>query len=234
MHRISVNFLHARFAPVIYNCINMYCCHCGVKITHTNEFCGECGGKISSKQPAVANVVKPITEAPPAPHESKEETLSFNAFFENRKKFVKSNKRKIVKKDVAEEVKINVSMLRFINNALRQVNGSRTPVMISVSANYDEVKRAAYTKLKRYVPELQSFKYSDLELCYRTGDIALTLPGTNTEFSVEKYKEDLGVKYSQMVLYLKPYYADRERSSCSESEDSAEALVEKKDRRFVS
>ena len=46
---------------------------------------------------------------------------------------------------------------------------------------------------------------SSYRLAYRNGETVKYLPGTEIEFSVKKYKEDLGVGYSSILVYLIEY-----------------------------
>lgn len=159
----------------------MKCFHCGAEVK--SKYCPECdlhNGKGDKKN-----------------------LQSFTAYVNSGKfKKIKNPKKSIVNK---EECTIHVCLLRRVKNSLRQVNGSRTPVKIFSNADYNEVKQQSFDKLKRYVPEMKDYKYTDIELTYRSGERALYLPGTPTDFTLEKYKEDRGCGYSKITMYLKPW-----------------------------
>ena len=46
---------------------------------------------------------------------------------------------------------------------------------------------------------------ADIKLVYKNGELARHIPGTNTPFILRDYKEDLGVGYNSISLYLLPY-----------------------------
>ena len=92
------------------------------------------------------------------------------------------------------------------------VAGSRTPVEVSEAADYHELKRVAFEKLNRYVVEIKTnYEIEDLELVYKSGEVAHYIPGTHQLFTLKTFKEDLAAKYSEILLYLKPVsYSDDE------------------------
>ena len=202
----------------------MFCSQCGVWLNEETQFCRSCGAKtrlLSKKQAENKSAAKATTKDAPK---------SFNDFLKCRIK-VKCKK----KQEKVQEVTVYVSMLRRVNNTWRQISGSRTPVTVAVSADYEEVKKAAFSKLKRYVPEMH-YDYCEVELCYRSGGVALFLPGILTEFSLQNYKNDLGVKFSQIVLYLKPYenensdhHSDSEPDTINMNQPPAGALDDQND-----
>jgi len=63
------------------------------------------------------------------------------------------------------------------------------------------VLNAGYEKMKQYNPSFKAALYQTM-LTYKSGTRVRFLPGTNIPFTVKLYKEDLGVSYSRIVLYL--------------------------------
>ena len=158
----------------------MQCFYCGIELGSNQHYCSNCGLQQTKKS-------------------DKRQLKSFTEFMKS------SNiKKKIKKDDSKQNITIHVGMLHMVKNSYRQVQGSRTPVFVESYADYDHLKRVAFDKLQRYVPDMVEYGYCDMELSYRSGKSALFLPGTLTEFTLERYKEDLGCKYSQITLYLKP------------------------------
>ena len=144
----------------------MFCQHCGVQNPKQHQFCGSCGKQLATGS------------------NSKEKFIpkSFNEFIRQKPTMGKGKGKE--KKVTPSTVMIHVSMLREVSNSYRQVNGSRTPVLVPIDGDYDLVKKLAFQKLQRYVPEMEGYDYSDLELCFRSGESALHLPGTvNFELS---------------------------------------------------
>jgi len=86
---------------------------------------------------------------------------------------------------------------------MKHVVCSRTPVEVMESVDYTELKHTAFEKLKRYVPELSGCKIEEVELVYKSSIVAYFIPGTTRNFILRSYKEELGCKYSQVILYLR-------------------------------
>ena len=213
----------------------VYCHYCGTEITGKNQYCHSCGGKLHKsikKQEKVSKVTNDASQENVSKEtnnvskekvnkEKNEGKKSFQEFLKERNK--NRGKHKMAKKQHHEdtEIMIHVSMLRLVNGGYRQISGSRTPVAVKVDADYDKVKKAAFDKLKRYVPETIDYEYPDLQLCFRSGESALCLPGTLTDFTLKLYKDNLGVKYNQIVLHLKPFERENGEISLSRSDDES-------------
>lgn len=167
----------------------MYCKHCGKRsLSISALYCTSCGKKLV------------VAEGEKKKKKHKEFVASISTKRTNNlppKTNVKKNKH-------PEKVKIYVSCLNNVKGLLKQVTGSRTPVEVSETADYSDTKFVAFEKLHRYVPELAEFNLEEIDLVYKSGNIAFYIPGTQIPFTLKSYKEDLGCKYSQILLYLKP------------------------------
>lgn len=187
----------------------MFCFNCGENINE-QKHCHECGLQQTKSS-------------------NKRNLKSFKEFVvESRGKGPKHKTENGAKKKIEKKVTIHVGLLHTVKNELRQVKDSRTPVTVDVSYDYDGVKRAAFDKLKRYVKKaMTDFHYGDLELCYRSGESALFIPGTIMDFTLEKFQEDCGRKYNQMTLYLKPYnYETSDEEQDDDKEDEKDKEVD--------
>ena len=151
----------------------MHCFSCGTDIGSLNKYCPNCGLQQTKTKTAT----------------NKRELKSFDDFIKSSK-----YKKKTKLDENTKSVTIHVGMLHKVKGCYRQLNGSRTPVFLEMDSNYDTVKKAAFDKLKRYVPEMIEYDNCDLELTYRSGQCALFLPGTLDEFTLKKYRADLGCK----------------------------------------
>lgn len=174
----------------------MYCSECGTDCG-TKKFCNFCGEPLlSNKQsPAEPPNKKPMTFKDFMEKKGRERTSTFKP---------KTNKKD--KREMSETV-IFASMLRRSNDddALKQVRGSRCPVKCLVESTPVELKRVVYEKMKRYNKEVSNYEIHELKLCYKDGEQIRFIPGTRTPFTLKAYKEDLGVGYQAVGVYLLPY-----------------------------
>jgi hypothetical protein len=112
----------------------------------------------------------------------------------------KAKKKKIEKK---EEVLINVGLMDVdFTGSLKRVFGKTLPVKLSTDMNYDEVLERSLKKWKDY--DRTFSKERDYVLAYPDTNLARTIPGTDEEFILKKYEEDLGKSYSRITLFLAP------------------------------
>ena len=96
-------------------------------------------------------------------------------------------------------------------------------------AKYAEVFSLALTKREAYDKSFDT-KLS-WKLVYPDGQLCLTLPGqTEQEFTVQKYKEDLGKPYNRITLYLCPEEPDLLPETDSSDENTYDRKGEQKTR----
>ena len=100
---------------------------------------------------------------------------------------------------------IHASLLLAVKGALIQERGFRLPVAVNVFWDHVDLKKAIFDKCKRYNATVKKLELSDVELVYKSGEMVRFIPGTNIPFTVKVYREDLGVSYHAIVLYLLPY-----------------------------
>lgn len=98
---------------------------------------------------------------------------------------------------------------------IKRLKGSRLPVKVSVDWGAYQLKKAVFSKFERYDNVVKGRQISSFRLSYKNGETVRYLPGTKTEFTIKDYKNDLGVGYSSIVIYLVEY---QYLSSDSESE----------------
>lgn len=90
----------------------------------------------------------------------------------------------------------------------KQVRDSRCPIKCQPTVDHIQLKQVVYDKMRRYNSEVALYKMEDLKLCYKNGERIHNIPGTDTPFSLKAYKDDLGVCYHTIVVYLMPYESD--------------------------
>ena len=87
--------------------------------------------------------------------------------------------------------------------SLKRIFGKTLPVKLSTDMNYDEVLERSLKKWKDY-DRTFSQQERDYVLAYPDTNLARTIPGTDEEFTLKKYKEGLGKSYSRITLFLAP------------------------------
>ena len=86
--------------------------------------------------------------------------------------------------------------------SLKRVFGKTLPVKLSTDMNYDEVLQRSLKKGKDYDRTFSQER--DYVLAYPDTNLARTIPGTDEDFTLMKYKEGLGKSYSRITLFLAP------------------------------
>lgn len=76
------------------------------------------------------------------------------------------------------------------------------PISVRKTATDITVKRLALEKHFAHNKALQIENNTEWLLLYPDFDVVLYLPGTQEQFTVEKYKESLGRNYNRLNLYL--------------------------------
>ena len=99
------------------------------------------------------------------------------------------------------EVFINVGLIEANEKGIVSIKqGSRLAIKIAKKFSSIEVARVA---VKKHADHDQFFCGSDeYVLCYPDQSILQFIPGTNIEFTVERYKKEIGKPYSKIDLYL--------------------------------
>ena len=93
----------------------------------------------------------------------------------------------------------------ILKSDLRQDRGTRLPIKVDVNWDSIQLKRAVFEKFKRYNLSFSMYEIEDVKLVYKSGEIIRYIPGTKVPFTVRGYKEDLGVGYHAISVYLMPY-----------------------------
>lgn len=197
----------------------MFCCNCGGQLEQKFKFCPSCGTNSSSINSSAseegtsqgtsstttsvpvrknASNSTPVTSAPVPSFSSYKKVKEA----ERRSHFQpKTKKKKIEKK---EEVLISVGLMDVdFTGSLKRVFGKTLPVKLSTDMNYDEVLARSLKKWKDY-DRTFSPERRDYVLAYPDTNLARTIPGTDEEFTLKKYKEGLGKSYSRITLFLAP------------------------------
>ena len=82
---------------------------------------------------------------------------------------------------------------------LQKVRGSRMPIKIEKSMDYDTILEIAK---KKHGDHDQYFcSLEDYSLIYSDNKVAYYIPGTKKKFSIVEYKKELGKPYSKIDMY---------------------------------
>lgn len=186
----------------------MYCCCCGNALQEAFVFCPSCGTKKNEADNINANINQmsskrklPSTKGNPP---------SFSEFMARketeRQVHFKPNKKKgrlgDTKSKAKDEVIINVGLMEYEYGEAKIQRGKSFPVKLSKEMGYEEVKARALKKWEDY--DRTFCVDRGYVLVLPDGKLAQNIPGSSEEFTLRKYKEDLGKSYSRIYLYLCP------------------------------
>lgn len=186
----------------------VFCNHCSAENHEVAKFCYSC------RSPIPERFIKNGTNGGSNVQTERKTNLplTFNQFYNKKSsdrvsKFGPGKRKRASQIDNrnTNEAYITAGILRDNNGTLKPERGSHIPVKVDVNAGPFDVKKAAYDKIKRYNPDFAAIDASSCKLVYKCGTRVQYLPGTNIPFTVKKYKEDLGVSYSKVALYLFEY-----------------------------
>ncbi|XP_028404902.1 uncharacterized protein LOC114527451 [Dendronephthya gigantea] len=191
----------------------MFCSECGRPTEATNKFCPTCGhkavekGEVSSKKDGKKDI-KCLTFEQFAAKKRQERSTHFRT----------SSKTKKKSKDTEPFALINIGLMKYISaDTTTPVRGKSLPLKVKKDAPYAEVFTMALTKREAYDKSFDT-KLS-WNLVYPDGQPCSTLPGQEEEFTLRKYKEDLGKPYNRITLYLCPDEPDNMNSEDIGSDD---------------
>ena len=94
--------------------------------------------------------------------------------------------------------------MRFVSpDVTIPIRGKALPLKVKKDSSYSEVFAEALVKREAHDKAFDT--KTSWKLVYPDGQLALTLPGQpEDEFTLRKYKEDLGKPFNRITLYLCP------------------------------
>ena len=168
----------------------MYCESCGKQIS--GKFCSGCGKDCKKEEEGT-------------------KLKSFNEFVKERSKTrttILPKKRKLDLRLVKETTIFASILHREADGSLKQMKGSRLPIKVNTDWGPHPLKEAVFENFQRYNKSLALNTIHNFKLVYKDGDLIRFIPGTKIDFTVKGYKEDLGIGYSAIVVYLLEYFTD--------------------------
>ena len=201
----------------------MYCEDC--KRFVTGKFCSSCGKKdselINLKHCSNCGEIVPVTGAyctSCGSSQEKRKAMSFSEYksLTNNKRTGNAsvNKKQAQKTNNSDkryktETTIVIKEMICKNGVLNPRGGFSIPLQVKTDDDAYKVKKAGNEKMSRYCPDF-CYNFSDVKLVYKSGEVVRYIPGTDIPFTVQRYKEDSGLSYGRIVLYLQQYEADGE------------------------
>ena len=225
---------------------NMFCCKCGTQRVAEANFCHKCGHSFTSSAQyagATENTSTKCTSGTSTSAgttHSKSLTLSFKDFLRRKEHDRQSNfqpKNKKFKstsskgKEKQDEVSINIGYMKLDGEGnLKRCRGKTLPIKVLPSAGRNTILEKAVKKHadhdKNILGEIEHV------LLNADGNEITTLPGTEKEFVLSEYKEDIGKNYNRITLFIALKSAhmydviSKLKTSCMESETESTDSVE--------
>lgn len=195
----------------------MFCSICGVNVIEGASFCHKCGFSVSSSSRSAASNTSPNIQQdtrPTAVASHIQTTcarpiMTFHDFKSVKEKDRqghfknKASKKRKTDNNTEKLVTIKIGMITYRKDTgtLKPVRGSQLAVSVSPSSNSREVRAKAVEKQSRFNQSIS--KFPDVYyLLYPDLTQVVNLPGTDEEFTLERYKKELGKAYERITLYL--------------------------------
>ena len=203
----------------------MFCPQCGAKSLEEASFCHKCGVRLGTSQAknldagaineasttsGLVSLTGRRARSLSAPKVLAAGTgppiMTFQQFHSKKENTRRSQfQPKSAKKQKLKEVKIKIGLItyRAEHGELKVSRGSSTNHTISVSpsAGVSELIKKAVEKHSRFNRKL-SDRADEYYLLYPDKSRVDKLPGTQEDFTMERFKEELGKPYDRITLYL--------------------------------
>ncbi|CAI5660696.1 unnamed protein product [Oreochromis niloticus] len=192
----------------------MYCPFCGFQFENFTKFCCSCGKDIS---------FVPAKDASTEQEHSRAKTV-VQQFFKYREG--KEAERRMFSKSKTKSKKtvtISVGIMNKKKTGMRPIRGKSLPLNVDPSWSSERLLSAAIKKLKDFNQDMKDVEYI---LLYPDGSQIKNIPGTDTPFTIELYKEAVGKSYQRITLFvctLEDFLS--EYVSASEVEEDDEVIV---------
>lgn len=180
----------------------MFCYNCSQEVISGSNFCHKCGSNVGdTKNKSVADQTKQGARDKPRVKPLVQSALTFDDYRKRKEVSRSSHFKSKKKKD--EMTKITVGVMGVEKGELKSKRGKRIPVVVGVNATANAIIQAAVEKHKNhdrkfYVPKGPE----DFALLYPDGSEVKVIPGTQAEFKLCDYKDDLGKSYHRMILFI--------------------------------
>ncbi|XP_035466662.2 zinc finger MYM-type protein 4 isoform X3 [Scophthalmus maximus] len=179
-------------APLSDTVIKMYCPFCGVRLDNSPKSCSSCGRDIGFINEEASTVSRTAGSIP-----AKSAVHQFMRYRElkekKRKTFSKPQKKSM------KSVKISVGIMVKAKHGLKPIRGKTVPLDVGPQWSSEQLLAAASKRLKDFDQDMEDREYV---LLYPDGSQTTHIPGTETPFTIEKYKKAIGKAYQRITLYI--------------------------------
>ncbi|KAJ8007837.1 hypothetical protein DPEC_G00098340 [Dallia pectoralis] len=165
---------------------------CGSHLQPETEFCSSCGKNIKFLHDAN----KPGTSEGSTGNSALASFRKFRILKEKERQSCFKKKKEPLKE---KPVKISVGIMRMVDRVLKPVRGMALPLLVEPAVNAEQLQKAAEQKMKDFNKNLKSGPYL---LLYPDGTKIINIPGTETVFSLKRYKEAVGKAYQRITVYI--------------------------------
>jgi len=188
----------------------MFCSGCGNALQSVFKFCPECSNPV----PQIASPLddghfsgatahcsnRTPTNSTPISTPSFKQFLASKSMERNNNRGISFRLKK--KKLMGEtEVTINIGMMKQTNKGNKEVlRGKSLPLRLKQSSKAANILNYAVEKRKHY--DCSFRKDLQYTLVYPDGSVVENIPGTQEEFTLARYKEELGKPFSRINLFL--------------------------------
>ena len=180
---------------------NRFCYSCGEYLEDSDRFCVKCGCKRKLLDDSTSGTKKSKSLNEYVKEKGNERGGFFKAKFQLSKNDNKDLKKSRKPPNLRSEVLINVGLIETNEKgAVAVKTGSWLATKVLKLFGLTEVAHAA---VRKHADHDQFFCGSDdYVLWYSDKKIVQFIPGSNKEFTVELYKEEIGKPYSKIDLFL--------------------------------
>ena len=97
---------------------------------------------------------------------------------------------------------INIGILKWSDKQLylKPVRGKRVAIKVKTNESYSNLLQKAISKFRTFNKDLLDTE-CEYVLTFENGDVANIIPGSTEEFTLNKYKEEIGKDFRSIVLF---------------------------------
>ncbi|KAF3842293.1 hypothetical protein F7725_024244, partial [Dissostichus mawsoni] len=170
-------------------------CVCGRDITFLKD--------VANKVPEEMPTTSVHLSAQPSTSAGSSAVESFQKYREikkrERKTFFTKGRHNSKNEKKQKLVKISVGVMRMMDGCLKPVRGRSLPLDVEPQWSCEELLAAAVKKQKAFNQDLEDGAHV---LLYPDARVITNIPGTDTPFTVQMYKEAIGKPYQRITLYI--------------------------------
>ncbi|XP_016124067.1 G2/M phase-specific E3 ubiquitin-protein ligase [Sinocyclocheilus grahami] len=201
----------------------MYCPFCGATLESCPSFCSTCGKSVQFLRDKVPDGNEPSTSAGKTEKSSVGCFMKYRALKEKERKTFFTKKNHDSKKD-KKTLKIYIGIMKRHDGVLKPMRGRSLPLEVQTNWSSEQVLIAGEKKVKDFNQDMEEGPYV---LLYPDCSEVKHIPGTNTPFKLQLYKEAIGKTYQRITLFICTVQ-DFSATDCNEDSSSEDSEVQVK------